>query len=333
MLWNGEHDAHAHALRTFGRSSTTAAHCTRNKVRRSPRTAVLGKTLHSHNVTGVYSAAGMFEAVRDSVKGIPDQVSVDMSDSALEMLRTLAFAHAQRCWYDSAILKGSVGPKNCAILAAAAADYYYQVHESVHPKNFALGKHLNNNNQHGKWEQESMVAMLFYRAAAQKHEAIALSSRPTATRATDLATELLRLESAEQMLQTAAKQKKVAGPLRTSVDTELADVTALLAKVRRENDTVFNVDTTEIDGRRRHDPPQPILGRDVVAGKQQHPSQLLQAEQLQRIFAFVVPTALRDTAEKVRDQCAVTVFALSVFDFTCVARDRFERSGARRVKK
>ena len=76
----------------------------------------------------------MFEAVRDSVKGIPDQVSVDMSDSALEMLRTLAFAHAQRCWYDSAILKGSVGPKNCAILAAAAADYYTKCMKAFTPR-------------------------------------------------------------------------------------------------------------------------------------------------------------------------------------------------------
>jgi hypothetical protein len=177
-------------------------------------------------------AAGMYAAVSDCTKDIQQEVSTDMSNTALEMLQMLSLAHAQRMFFDAAISEGkeTLLPR----LAAATADYYFSVNELLHDKSLPLGKHLNKTNNHGKWAAESMVSSLYYRAAAQQYAAANFAKKFADEQNTDelnrlVASEILSLRKALEMLQQAEREcvrkiKKIPDALRALVAEALLSV-------------------------------------------------------------------------------------------------------------
>ena len=74
-------------------------------------------------------AAGLYQSAYERVRGMQNLVSVDLSSTCLEALKTLALAHAQRCWYESAAAQSQL--LAAQRLAAATADYYEAALELV----------------------------------------------------------------------------------------------------------------------------------------------------------------------------------------------------------
>ena len=251
-------------------------------------------------------AAGLFAAVHERVKGTPDRVSADLREPCLNMLKHLALGHAQRCFYDSAVAQDK--KMHLAAIAAATADFYEAAFDAVRDKGSEMSKLLNRSNNYGKWTAVLMVDLLYYRAMASLHAAAMLES----TRGETIATELLRLEQAKDMLQRAAKKanKNSCVAQKPNVEAALEKVESALENAQKENNLVYNVLPGELQKMRENREPQPVKGLDMV---------LLKSENLgdpqsnlagfggppvapHPIFECILPAEIRHTADEIRLQ-------------------------------
>jgi len=253
-------------------------------------------------------AAGLFAAAYELVRSMPDRVSVDLREPCLGMLKMLALGHAQRCMYDSAVAQDK---KNLlAKFAAAVADYYQEAYQAVRDKNAEMGQLLNRSNNYGKWTAVLMVDHLYYRALSHQHEAANLVSN----RKEHLASELLRLQYAKEMLQSAmAKAKQCAAVAqKPNVQAALTKVELMLADATKDNDTVYmslGPSIRDLETLRLKGEPRPVMGHDWALPKMESlgdPQSNLATyggpADAPTLFKWIVPSEFRYTAEKVRLQ-------------------------------